>query len=408
MPNTLLTPTWVTNETALRFMNSVKGIPQFRSYSDQYRQAGAKVGYTVQVRLPQRYTVRRGQAWSPQALFDRSVPVTLSYQSGVDFDWSSAQGTQEIDRVRERYVNPAADVLASDADQQSMADVYTAVYNSVGTPGTTPNTTQTYLDAVVKIFDGSGPSEDLNAVLDQRAAAVLANTSMTLFNPATTISENYRRGRMGAGQLGIAEWFRDQNVPTHTTGTFTSSTPLVDTASQTGSSLITDGWASGATSLKKGDTFTLDGVFSVNPISRVSTSRLQQFTVTADISDTAGAITIPISPSIITSGALQTVTASPANNAPINYLGQSGTYAQTATASKQSLIFHGDAFAFVMADLVEPIGGAKSSFVRSQDYGLSIRFVQQFLIGTDQNGSRLDILFGAATIQERLACRVMG
>lgn len=409
MANTLVTPTWVTNETALRFMNSVKGIPNFnRSYSDQYRQAGAKVGYTLQVRLPQRYTVRRGQAWSPQALFDRTVPVTLSYQSGVDFDWSSAQGTQEIDRVRERYVNPAADVLASDADQQSMADVYTAVYNSVGTPGTTPNTTQTYLNAVVKIFDGAGPDDELRAVLDQQAAAVLANTSMTLFNPATTISENYRRGRMGAGQLGIGEWFRDQNMPTHTTGVFTSSTPLVDTAGQTGSSLVTDGWAAGATTLRKGDTFTLDSVFSVNPISRVSTSRLQQFVVTADISDTAGAITIPISPSIITSGPLQTVTASPANNAPINYLGQSGTYAQTATPSKQSLVFHPDAFAFVMADLVEPVGGAKSSFVRSEDYGISIRFVQQFLIGTDQNGSRLDILFGAAPLQERLACRVMG
>src|SRR5258706_13095174 len=105
--NTLVTPTWVTNETALRFMNSVKGIANFnRTYDDSYRQAGAKVGATIQVRLPQRNQVRRGQAWAPQALFDVTVPITLSYQSGWDFEWSSAQGTTNVDRFRERKFIP--------------------------------------------------------------------------------------------------------------------------------------------------------------------------------------------------------------------------------------------------------------------------------------------------------------
>ena len=102
MANTLVTPTWVTNETALRFMNSVKGVANFnRSYDDRYRQSGAKIGSTVLARLPQQYSVRRGQAWSPQALYDQTVPITLSYQTGVDFEWSTVQETTELDRIRE-------------------------------------------------------------------------------------------------------------------------------------------------------------------------------------------------------------------------------------------------------------------------------------------------------------------
>lgn len=410
MANTLVTSTWVTNETALRFMNSVKGVANFnRSYDDQYRQAGAKVGATVLARLPQRYTVRRGQAWAPQNLYDQTMPITLSYQSGVDFEWSSAQETLEVDRIRERYVNPAADALASDADAQGMADVYYSVWNAVGTLGTTPSANLTYLQAKVKILDGAGPEDGIVAVIDPLAEATLVNANTTIFNPASAISEQYRKGRFGAGALGISEWFRDQNMPRHTSGTFTASTPLVNSASQTGSSLITNGWASGATSLKKGDIFTVAGVYSVNPLSKVSTGRLQQFVVTADISDTSGDMTISISPSIITSGAYQTVNASPAHQAAITVWSanpSAGTL--STTVSPQSLVFHPDFAAFVMADLSDPVGGAKATFARSRDWGISIRFVQQYAIDSDQNGNRMDILFGAAPLQPRLACRVVG
>jgi hypothetical protein len=408
--NTLITPTWVTNETALRFMNSVKGVANFnRSYDDRYKAGGAKVGATVLARLPQQFTVRRGQAWAPQNLYDQTVPITLSYQTGVDFEWSSAQETLEVDRIRERYVNPAADTLASDADAQGMADVYQSVWNAVGTLGTTPSANLTYLQAKVKLLDGATPEDGLVAVLDPLAEATLVNANLTLFNPAQTISDAYKRGMFGRGSLGIGEWYRDQNVPRHTSGTFTASTPLVNSANQTGSSLVTNGWASGATSLKKGDIFTVAGVYSVNPLSKVSTGRLQQFVVTADISDTSGDMTISISPSIITSGALQTVSNSPAHQAVITVWSANpagGTLA--TTVSPQSLVFHPDFAAFVMADLTDPNGGAKATFARSRDWGISIRMVQQYDLTSDQNGCRLDILFGAAPLQPRLACRVVG
>ncbi len=410
MANTLATPTWILNETGQRFVNSVKGVAAFnRSLDDSFRQAGAKVGDTVNYRLPQQFIAKRGQAYEAQDLYDQTVPVRLSYQSHVDFDYSIIEETLELDRIRERYINPAADTLASDADQQGMKDVYPSVYQAVGTPGTVPSTNLVYLDAVTKILDSAGPDDNLRAVLAPNHRANLVNANLTLFNPANVISEGFKRGKFSGEALGISEWYVDQNVPTHTTGTFTSCTPLVNGASQTGSTLACDGWASGATTLKKGDVFTIAGVYKVNPISKVSTGELMQFTVTADTSDSAGAMAaLPISPSIVTSGQLQNVDASPANNAAINVWGSSGTYALATTPSRQSLVFGPDAFGFVMADLAQPVGGADFQRIRSRDFGISMSWIRQFDINTYKNKSRIDILHAGVSLQPRLACRVAG
>jgi hypothetical protein len=128
-------------------------------------------------------------------------------------------------------------------------------------------------------------------------------------------------------------------------------------AGQTGSTISITGWASGATTLKKGDILTIAGVNTVNPLAYSSVGRLQQFVVTADTSDSSGATaTLPISPSIITSGQLQTVDTTAANNAAVTVWSANpagGTLA--TTASPQSLVYHPDAFAFVMADLKKPV-----------------------------------------------------
>lgn len=409
MPNTTATSSWVMKEIARGFTNEVQFIKNVkRTYDDQYVQAGAKVGNTVNARLPQRYVATDGQALQLQALYDQTVPITLTNQKNVAFGWSSAQETTELNSVREAYVQPGAETLANAADVLTFQAVYRDIYSAVGTPGTTPSATLTYLQAGVKLTDLGTPRKGRVAVLDQLAMATVANTTTTLFVDA--INKSFDDGRFAGKNLGIDAWYEDPNRPVHTTGTFTSCTPTVNGANQTGATIITAAWASGATTLNKGDIFTMAGCNSVNPLSYQDTGRLQQFVVTATISDTTGAMTIAISPSIITSGALQTVTASPTNGGAVTVLGAtsatSGTLA--TTTSPQSLVYHPDAFAFVMADLIKPDAGCKATTVRSKQYGFSIRMVEQYQIGSDQNPSRLDILIGAATIQARLAARVMG
>lgn len=411
MANTLATPSWVIKEVGRGFVNSLTFAKNLnRTYDDQYEQAGAKVGNTVSVRLPQRFVPTRGQALQVQNLFDATVPVSLTDQINVGFAYSSAQATTELNDIRNRYVKPAANTLANAADVLAWQNTYRDVFSAVGTPGTALSTSAAYLAAGVKLTDLSAPIDGRKAVLDPYAMSVIANASTTLFNPSAIISENYEKGMFGRMQLGIDEWYQSQNAPSFTTGTFTACTPTVNGANQTGATLNTQAWASGATSLKRGDIFTIAGVNTVNYESYVSTGRLQQFVVTADTVDVTGNITaLPISPSIITSGPLQTVDASPASGAAITVWSANPTGGVLATTtSRQGMLFIPDFAAFVMADLEKPKAGATSSSVSSKEWGIAIRYVEQFQILTDQNPSRLDILCGAAAIQPRLAVRLVG
>lgn len=408
--NTLATPTWVTKETARYFVNDLTFLANVnRTYDDQYEQAGAKVGNTVLARLPQRFNVTDGQALQMQALYDQTVPITLTNQKNVAFGYSSQQETTQLDEIRQRYVQPGAEAIANACEVLAFNAVFKDIYSAVGTPGITPTATLTYLQANTKLTDLATPLRGRVAVLDPLAMQNIANTSSTLFNPSAVIGENYETGMFGRRQLGIDKWMQDPARPTFTTGSFTAASPTVNGAGQTGSTINTQAWASGATTLNKGDILTFAGVNTVNPLTYSSVGRLQQFVVTATTSDSSGNITaLPISPSIITSGNLQTVDASPANAAVILVWSTAAGAALSATTSPQSFVYHPDAFAFVMADLKKPGAGAEATTVRSKALGFSIRMVEQYLIGTDQTPTRLDVLIGAATVQARLACRVVG
>jgi len=141
-------------------------------------------------------------------------------------------------------------------------------------------------------------------------------------------------------------------------------------------------------------------VFAVNPQSKVSTGQLQDFVVTAQISDTVGAKTIAIYPSITTSGAKQNVDVGPADNAAITVKGTA------STAYPQNLAFHKDAFVFGCADLAMPSGVDMASRAQDKDAGLAIRIVRDYDINNDRFPCRLDLLHGSVSQFPELACRV--
>jgi len=409
MANTLITPTWVTKETAAGYVNNLVFADNLtKEYNDSFKVAGAHMGDTINVRLPQRFVATHGQALQTQNIFDQTTPVTLNDQVNVGFAFSTAQQTTSVDEIRDRYVKRAAITLANAADVSAYATLFPNVYSSVGVPGTTPTSTLTYLQAGGKL-DDLAVTGKRNATLDVAAAYTIANSATTLFNPSGEITKIFKEGLMGSNQLGINEWRKSQSVQTRTTGTFTASTPLVNGANQTGSTININGW--GTTTLRRGDKFTLAGVFSVNPVNYTSTGRLQQFVITADTADAAGVTaTLPISPSIIVTGQLQTVSNSPASGAVVTVLGATSPAGGTlaTTVSPQSLVYTKDFGVLATADLVMPQGGADGQRISDSEMGLSIRWVRQYQIGTDQNDSRFDILIGPAVLQARCAAVVEG
>ena len=410
--NTIITPTWVSKDVAVNWMNEIRLVGQFdRSWDDQWRDKpeGAQIGYTVQARIQQRWQVTEGQAFQQQAILNQTVPITLNHQYNVGMSWSTAAATLEIEEVQERYTKPAGQSMANKADVQAGKEVYQSVYYTIGTPGVAITDDATYTDGVARLLNVAVP-DDFCAVLDPKAQSKLAAANFGLFHPEF-ISEIFKKGRFDKGALGVSEWYRDPNMPVHTTGNFTTSTPVVSSAGQTGSTLALSGL--GTYSFNKGDTFkvtTGTAVDAVNPVSYNDTGDLQEFVITQAVSGSS-TVTLNISPSIITSGQLQTVTASPDNNAAVLFTGATGVTSatMTATASKQSLIFHPAAFAFVMADMDDDLPGAQVGMARDKDAGISMRWALPGYNGqTDQKISRVDMIVGVAPVLPYFAMRAWG
>ena len=137
---------------------------------------------------------------------------------------------------------------------------------------------------------------------------------------------------------------------------------------------------------------------------RVSTGRLQQFSLTAGGTDTAGAATLPITPSIVTSGAYQNVTAAPTNDGAIRIFGHASTYASTAT--RQGLAFHKEWMTAAFVDLELPKGMEMSARAKSNQLGIAIRIVKGYDIRKNKHLCRLDVLFGGKQMYGDFACRV--
>ena len=106
--------------------------------------------------------------------------------------------------------------------------------------GLNPNVTLDgmYTDGVAKLRNVGVPDDGLVVVLDPKSQSSLLKVAFNQFNPTERVSQYFKRGQFSGSALGIDEWYWDPNIPTHTTGTFTSSTPLVDGALQTGSTQI--------------------------------------------------------------------------------------------------------------------------------------------------------------------------
>lgn len=408
MPNTVITPTWVSKDTAMYWKNSIRLIGQAkRGYGKEWQNLpeGAKIGYTVQQRVPTAPIINEGQALQQQPYINQTVPISLTHQLQAACGWSTADDTVEIEEVRERWTEPAGKSMGAKCDALFGQEVYKAVYMTIGTPGTSITDNNVFMDGVARLAN-MGAAEDLSAVLDPKAMARIVASNFAIFNLPGG-NRNFKTGQFSGEQFGIDDWFQDPFMPTHTTGTFTSSTPVISGANQTGSTLAISGM--GTYALKAGDTFKIAGVNFVNQVGKNDTGDLGEFALQVDVSGSSTA-TLTFQPPIILSGPLQTVVTGPANGAALTFTGATGTVAATmaAVTSKQSLIFNASAFAFVNAPLAKKLAGAEVGSLRDAEAKVSMRYVEQYNIQTDQEPRRIDMLVGNAPVQPYFAMRAWG
>lgn len=407
--NTYKTIGMVTRRAMMVLKNSLNFTANAnRKYDNQFAQVGAKIGAVLPIREPTPFLVRSGAAWVGGAYVESTVSLVVNNLKGCDIELGILEQTINFDDYSRRVLEPMVIELANEVDRTGMAECYLEVANSIGGGAWAAgawtdavNTWDTYMYAGSLLDDFATPRDGRRAVvLDQWEQARIVIANKPLFNSTEEISNQYENGTMGKN-AGF-KWSMDQNTPTHTTGP-RGGTPVVDLGGQTGSVINTKTWtAAAALRLRKGDVFQMAGVFAVNPRTRLSTGRLQDFVVTADTNSTAGGLAaIPISPAIVLApDPRQTVTASPIDGAALSFVGTA------STAYKQNLAYHTDAFTLATVDLVKPSGGVEWARATDPDMGLTMQSVKQFDIKAYTDVARLDMLWGWKTIRPSTAVRV--
>ena len=391
MANALLTPSMITREALRIFKNSNLFLRNIDTqYDDQFARNGAKIGDTLRIRLPNEYTVRTGKVAVPQDTVERSTPLTVSTQQGVDVAFSSAERALSLDDYSNRILLPAMNTLAGAIAVNVMQSVETASNltfngrNADGSGTIASPLAATWLDAGAMLDNVAAPRVNRKIILDPRSQARTVNDLRGLFNNQQKIGEQYRTGEMATDTLGF-DWGMDQTVIKHTNGTYSAGT--VAGAGQTGSTLTTSAITG---TFNKGDVITVAGVFGVNPVTKQSTGELKQFVVTANVA--SGATQIPIYPGITVGNvAYGTVTASPANGAAITLVGGAGV------TFRKNIAMDPMAITMATADLELP-KGVHEAYRESYD-GVSLRFITGYDVTNDNFISRFDVLYGWAAVR---------
>jgi hypothetical protein len=367
-------------------------------YDETFKWEGShKGGQTLRVRDPNQYTRRQGsRVMDVQDQNESTQTITLATQDGVDMRFNSAELTldtnnpKDVERFSKRYIEPAMSVLVSGIDGDYLTAMTKATYNLVGTAGTVVGASgdiSALFNARAKLNQALAPKESRAYQIDSVTMASIVNGKTGLFHPDGQVKKAFTEGYYG--RAAGAEFYENERTYAHTNGSDHTTVTVNDASISSGDSVITTAGASATV----GTVFTIADVYAVHPETKASYGVLQQFVITA-ISGNDWTV----SPSFISTGAKQNISALPVTAAAITLHGSA------STAYRQNLVYNKDAFAFVTADL--PIMDDAAKCVRKQMDGLSIRVWMASDIRNDELLVRMDILYGWKALRPAWACRI--
>jgi len=414
MANSILTPTMITRK-ALMILHAklgfIKGVN--KQYDDRFAQAGAKIGTSLNIRMPPKYTVRTGATLSAQDHIERSTPLAVTSQYGVDVSFTSVELTMSLDDFSERIIEPAMAQLAAKIEGDALSAAYKLVNNYSNATTNSKITYAYYQKNGANITENLGPQASRSALLSPDSMIEFNDVTKGLFHASTNIEAQYREGLMGrTGGFDVVE---STLLSKHTTGSLAGS-PLTN-GTALGTATTSNSWVSqtdlsvdGATSgttLLAGDIITLSGVYGVHPETKVNSGKLQTFVVQSSVTLTtaATAYTVTVKPGLIygSGNAYQNTVLSGVSDTDGLTVTRIGA---ASSAFHQDLFYHRDAFVFATADLVDVSKDGAWGARQSMD-GISMRLARQYAISTDTFPTRIDVLWGFGGLYPELASRHM-
>ena len=377
-----------------------------RQFDDSFGKGGSKIGSTLRVRNPNEYSVSTSsRVIDVQDQDESTQTITLASQYHVDMAFTSAELALDTDNEKQvaafadRYLDPAIGRLISKIDGECLETATKGTYNLVGTAGTTA-TTNTLGLARAKLNQGLAPKDQNRALqIDSVTMAGIVADNRGLFLPDNQIKKAFVEGYYQ--RSAMADFYENERTWTMTNGSdVTGTTDAAAGVTDGGSTLSAD--TAAAVTYTVGQVFTIAGVYACHPETKANLGYLQQFTNTAG---TGSGGDMTISPSTYLTGAKQNVCASDGSQlATTDFNSQTMTAVGAAsTAYRQSLMYHKDAFAFVMADL--PVYDSHKCVVQRHE-DMSLRVWMDADITNDQLLVRIDALWGFKVLRPAWACRI--
>ena len=413
MANSLLTIDMITREALriahekLTFIGTID-----RSYDDSFAKSGAKIGSTLRIREPNKYTRRKGsRVMDVQDQAETAQTFTVATQDGVDMRFHSADLALSIDDFSKRYIDPAMSVLVAGVEGDVLQDCIKKTYQTVGTPGTVVGASgdvSAINDARAKLNQQLAP-KDMNrcAQFDSVTMGEIAHGLKTLYHPDNKVNTAFLEGYHS--RYAQTDLFENEKTWTLTNGDDVAGT--IDESAETNftqgsTTLHVD--ALGTGNITAGQVFTIAGIYDCHPETKQAYSNLKQFTVTTTVAIGSNEADITFTPAIYTTGAKKNVATSTGADVTWTSAAQDGAvvtfWGSASTSYRQNIMYHKDAFSFVTADL--PLMDDAHKCVRRQQDGLSLRVWQASDIINDQLLMRLDILYGWLAIRPEWACRI--
>lgn len=380
-----------------------------RQYDKPHTAFGANAGSTIQIKKPQKLEATESATLNVQDLDEQTASLAVDNDIHVGLGFTAAELTQDLlnpnnmKMFADDYLESAIDNMIAKMQSNFHQFIINNTNQSVGVPGTGPTTYSVITKARAKLNNQRAPRADRCFILDPDNAALLNAGQSTLFRPGDEIGQNYKDGALSPSN-GFA--FKEcPDIGPHTNGAGASY--AVDGASQTGADVTVK---TGTGAVTQGTIVTFAGCNDVDPVTGVDKGTLKQFVVGAGATTT----NIPISPSIVTSGAYKTCSASPTDSGAMTILGAA------SGAWNQGIAMHRDAFVFGMAELKDigvkyevPVitGGAGTGYSRGASGPQKGCYMKLYMDGDITNRravARLDARYGYASLIPDWATRVQG
>lgn len=367
---------------------------------------GFKPGESVDVHIPTTWDSQSDNfdlTGNFQDAKEQYKTLDLNMSESIGFDLDTDQLAKDIDvaDVYKRLIRPAVNRLGARMEQRFIEYAAQRTGNLVGTAGAgiaDPNIVMEageVLDRFLTPDDG-----DRKFLLDSKTMrkAVDANKNLFTFN-------RQERNKAHLGEAYNFEWFKSQLTYKHTNGNDVTGVAVesdVVTPAHGMTTLGVDGLTTTTGTLTKGTVFTIANVYAVDPITKVSTGELKQFThvgatVTANGS---GQATLTLNEAIYdNTDSRQNVDALPADEAAITIVGSASTTYQ------QSLLYHSEAFRVLTVPLYIPSQGVVMSERVSED-GVNLALIQYFEGDERALKTRLDVLGAITDVYPTHSCRL--